>query len=353
MSEADTPQSFNSSFDQFDQHNNFATNDSIDELISALDETASVTTNTASDDALFEEEAKENQSAELTNQVHEPNHELLNRSAQLQKELETTQAQLKQHQFRLRQAEDLNVQQNDELNAAYEQNLSLSQELKTLRQKEQQQQEKITNLSHQLQVSQQRVAQLERECALIQKQFQEQSYKLCQAEKQSRELSLRLQQQRRHTWQFKCALNKYLETNDENYSNDAFSLTSAPSQPITAWSNQQVNSTTQETTQEPDSLTVSSLTEEEKSLPEITASSSEETPVNASEQTFSATENTEVNAVEEPMDVAISFTNVESTLAAESEEPTHENTPSPTVTSHQNRKKRQSYAAVELPNFIR
>lgn len=346
MSEADTSQSPNSSFDRND---NFSVNDDpLDELISALDEADSSSipsqTDVNSDEPLFENEVQENQQTELVNQLQERNHELLHHNAHLQKELETTQAQLEQHQFRLCQAEDLNAQQNDELNAAYEQNLSLSQELKTIRQKEQHQEEKIVNLSHQLEVSQQRVAQLERECALIQKQFQEQSYKLCQAEKQAQELSLRLQQQRRHTWQFKCALNKYLETNGENYGNEGFSVTSVPSQPIPAWTNQQKPLISE--TEEPNSVPISSLTEEEKSLPEITESSTD-SQFKQTEQTFSAAEDSL-----DKMEVTISLPD-EETLSATAQDTITESRPAPTVHSQQSRKKRKSYASVELPNFIR
>jgi hypothetical protein len=355
MSEADTPQSPNSSFHRNDD---CSVNDPLDELIAALDESEASEeaseTESNSDPSFFEYQTEEKQGEALSHQLQKQNHELLNRSAQLQQELETTQAQLEQHQFRLRQAEDLNAQQNDELNAAYEQNLSLSQELKTVRQKEQEQEETIANLSHQLEVSQQRVAQLERECALIQKQFQEQSYKLCQAEKKAQDLSLRLQQQRRHTWQFKCALNKYLETNGDNYSHDAFSMNSVPSQPIPAWSTQQ--KPVDSTTEEPASIPVSSLTEEEKSLPEMTESAIEQPQVNPPEQTFSATEETQVNSSEESLDrmeIAISLPDFEETWRSPTQETAASHRPAPTVHAPQNRKKRKSYASVQLPNFIR
>ncbi len=301
MSEAEIPNSPDSSFES---DTDFLDTDSFDGLLSSLEELGS------NDEAIaVKSETEVEPSWEET--VSEQNHQLLHRSAQLQQTLKKAEAQLEEQQWQLRQAEDLNAQQNDELNAAYEQNLSLSQELKRCRLKEQQQTEKVAQLTHQLQVSQQRVAQLERECALIQKQFQDQSYKLAQGEKQSRELSLRLQQQRRHTWQFKSALNKCLETNAQRTDLETIPPAYEPSEPISAWSSQPKNPLSEE--------------------PEF-------------KQDFTKGENTqlEVEATPETVEFEISLPEFKQSLMVGQ-------SPAPTVSVH--RKKRKSYAAVELPKF--
>ena len=311
MSEADTPKFSDSSLDD---HDSFLVDDSIDELLSSLDDSPPENNETEINPHASSPE-------EETEPLQEQNHQLLHRNAQLQRELEATQAQLEQQQWRLKQAEDLNAQQNDELNAAYEQNLSLSQELKSCRTKIQHQEDKISQMSQQLKVSQQRVAQLERECALIQKQFQEQSYKLSQAEKQSRELSFRLQQQRRHTWQFKSALNKCLENNPQTRE-EAFTPTpSTPSQPIPSWSsqNQKMSPPKEDAT-----AMDTSPTEEQTSISE-----------NIQEEDWLEIQEQELDNIE----MGISLPDWKG------------NQPAPMVTNH--RKKRKSYASVELPNFIR
>lgn len=311
MSEAEIPNSP-------DPNENFLEADSIEALLASLQDftapSESSETDLSFEQALgLEAEAVTEVSVEPEETASEQNHQLLHRVAQLQQALEAAQTQIEQQQWRLREAEDLNAQQNDELNAAYEQNLSLSQELKNSRTKVQQQEEKITQMTHQLKVSQQRVAQLERECALIQKQFQEQSYKLCQAEKQSRELSFRLQQQRRHTWQFKSALNKCLEANPHQGDLETTPVASVPSEPIPAWSSQS-------------------------------------TSVPAGEIETSAGETEEIEPTPETTDFEISLPQFEQTFMGHSEAtPALRRSPSPMV-GHP-RKKRKSYAAVELPKF--
>lgn len=340
MSEANTPKPEPSSPDGNDSS---FLDEPIDELIASLEESPPSSQNTESEvegkASWLQKEptlAKpETQSEQFTDQLYEQNHQLLYRNAQLQKALETAQNQLDQQQLRLRQAEDLNVQQNDELNAAYDQNLSLSQDLKSSRQKVQHQEEKIVHLSEQLQVSQQRVAQLERECALIQKQFQEQSYKLSQAEKQLRELSYRLQQQRRHTWQFKSALNKCLETNAQKQEVEVTPVTAMPSQPIAAWSSQHKEIPSSSTE-------INALTEED---------------IDATDDAETATPEAAVNFVEESLEIIddfeIALPQFEDNLSSYPDLNSAKSSPAPMVTPYHNRKKRKSYAAVELPNFTR
>lgn len=326
MSEADTPNS------SFQGNNDSFINDPIyqwysprnDESVCSPDDDNNNEANPSLEELLWtktEESEEDTQKAELINELYQRNNQLLHRNAQLQKSLETAQAELEQQQWRLRQAEDLNTQHNDELNAAYEQNLSLSQELKSSRTKAQHQEEKIAHLTQYLQTSQQRVAQLERECALIQQHFQEQSHKLIQAEKQARELSSRLQQQRRHTWQFKTALNKCLETNAQKKENRTIPVKSAPSQPIPAWSSEPTNFS------EETEIT-NSLQQEESSTPA--------NPVEGVEQTL------------DTMDFGLSISEFEQGLVAKSDQSSSE-----APNTIPNRKKRKSYAAVELPKFIR
>lgn len=344
MSEADTPKSSPSSgndYDAIDELIAFADqtdeSESLDELIASLDDSTSQTNDSDSnlDDLLFNQEpVQATDDAGLPDQPQQGNQELLHRNAELQKALAVAQAELEQQQLRLRQAEDLNAQQNDEINAASEQNLSLSQELKNYRLQEQQQVEKISQLTHQLQVSQQRVAQLERECALIQKQFQEQSYKLCQAEKYSRELSFRLQQQRRHTWQFKSALNKCLETNADKEEHEVIPNASVSSQPIPAWSSQKSNG----------SVTTDQHSEQESSLEEKAASQSEMMDFSRAEYSVYANQTpSEAFTAEAWQSECEAMTKAEEMSAGYA--------PAPLLAS--SRKKRQSYAAVELPKFIR
>ncbi|MDR9404513.1 MAG: hypothetical protein RI580_13850, partial [Halothece sp. Uz-M2-17] len=208
----------------------------------------------------------------------------------------------------------------------------LSQELKNYRLQEQQQAEKITQLTHQLQVSQQRVAQLERECALIQKQFQEQSYKLCQAEKYSRELSFRLQQQRRHTWQFKSALNKCLETNVERPDPELIPNPPVSSQPIPPWSSQHNRVSCPEET---------ALEEEPDSVLEMTEDFEPDSSISCDQ------EQSDVSTDAQPSQPEINPTPISTPHI----EKNNRFSPAPLLTAH--RKKRQSYAAVELPKFIR
>ena len=356
MSEDNTPQYPHSSPDEND---NLVSNDSLDELLASLDDPSSSETEANLDEPLFPEEPVESnlenhqaeefnnpeqttenhKNEELSNEVlYEQNHQLLYRNAQLQKALENTQAELEQQKFQLRQAEDLNEQQSDELNAAYEQHLSLSQELKTARQKGEYQQEQISHLRHSLQTSQQRVAQLERECAVIQKQFQEQSYKLSQAEKELRELSLRLQQQRRYTWQFKLALNKYLENNPDANSDSSLPIPSVSSQPIPAWSAQHHKDSTP-TEDIPDfNSDVSEDQQEDDLLAEIESQLDQEEilePIETSQTDLETKEG--------------SWLDIEETSTSGKDE----TSPSPILNRKESRKKRKSYASVQLPNFIR
>lgn len=328
MSEADTPKP--SSFSGNDPEpidellateDNTDAGEILDELLASLEPSDAESVETDSDlnlDDFLMSEATEATSSE---EFPDSNHFLLRRNAELQKALEAAQTEIEQQQWRLREAEDLNAQQNEEINAASEQNLSLSQELKRYRQQEQHQAEKMTQLTHQLEASQQRVAQLERECALIQQQLHEQSYQLSQAEKYSRDLSFRLQQQRRHTWQFKSALNKCLETNGEP---DLVPNATTSSEPIPAWSshNNPLSLSQQGT------LKVSWHQQ---------ADTAEETHASSEEEMSDA-----VTAEREPFDTDKSFSK---------EETRDRYSPAPLLTS--TRKKRQSYAAVELPQFFR
>lgn len=369
MSEPNTPQSNYSSFDNNDTSS--ANDDSLDELIAFLDDSNSESENIDPEDPLFIEEAVEEelnqtslkkdvenpQEEELSNEsLYEQNHRILYHNAQLQKALESTQAELEQQKFQLRQAEELNEQQSDELNAAYEQHLSLSQELKSTRQNNQYQEEQITHLRNSLQVSQQRVAQLERECALIQKQFQEQSYKLSQAEKQVRELSFRLQQQRRYTWQFKVALNKYLENNPQIESNYSLAINSVPSQPIPAWSSQnQTFSNSNHEAKEFSLLDQEAPEEAEQQLLEDSIESPSEAEISRELET-SNTEIEDFNIHESSTESLFSPQPTNESVT-EIDPPSHypekETSPSPTLPRYQNRKKRTSYASVQLPNFNR
>ena len=211
--------------------------------------------------------------------------------------------------------------------------------MKTARQKGEYQDNQISQLRHSLQTSQQRVAQLERECAVIQKQFQEQSYKLSQAEKELRELSLRLQHQRRHTWQFKLALNKCLENNSEGNSEYAIPLNSAPSQPIPAWSSQHQNDSTEELPGFNSDVSEEEQQEEDL-VAEIESRLDQEEilePIETSQTNLETTEKEE------------SWLEIEETPASEREE----TSPSPILNPQEPRKKRKSYASVQLPNFIR
>ncbi|AFZ42619.1 hypothetical protein PCC7418_0385 [Halothece sp. PCC 7418] len=348
MSEADTPKSSPFSDNDYDAIEELIASedndesDELDELLASLEPSPSTEENndneSSLDESLFwEADTEATEETPVVTQLQERNHQLLRRNAELQRALETAQTELEQQQFRLRQAEDLNAQQNDEINAASEQNLSLSQELKNYRLQEQQQAEKITQLTHQLKVSQQRVAQLERECALIQKQFQEQSYKLCQAEKYSRDLSFRLQQQRRHTWQFKSALNKCLETTAEKTDQELMPNPPVSSQPIPPWSSQQSHVSVN-----PDQPAVAevSFEEEPDSILEITGLSEGESKMPSEGEPSDAT-----------MAAESSQNGVKTTPSLPHRESSSRFSPSPLVSS--NRKKRQSYAAVELPKFVR
>ena len=362
MSEANTPKSSANSGNDSDAidelmafENDTDPSESLDELIASLDATETLSevddeSESGFDDLSWLEAESETTAQPLAgNELQERNHQILRRNAELHQALESTQAELEQQQFRLRQAEELNAQQNDEINAASEQNLSLSQELKNYRLQEEQHQEKITQLTQQLQVSQQRVAQLERECALIQKQLQEQSYQLSQAEKYSRDLSFRLQQQRRHTWQFKSALNKYLGTNADEEEVIPSSPTS--SQPIPAWSSQSrplplkkepvitkapatVGQQSDFATGKEQPLSVEESLAEE---PEIPSSSNEATDVEANLY------------VEEERTSPPVYADKQTTATRSGK--VRNNLPSPLLSS--SRKKRQSYAAVELPSFLR
>lgn len=137
----------------------------------------------------------------IARQLYQRNCYLVQRMSQLQQELAASQAQLQQQSAQSRPA--------NELNAA-------SEEPKTTQQFAQDQQTLIDDLHERLEASQGRVAQLERECALLGQRYHEQAHRAAQAEKESQDLYERLQQQRRHTWQFKAALNKYLEASQEN-----------------------------------------------------------------------------------------------------------------------------------------
>lgn len=349
MSEADTPKSSPNSGNDYDAidelmafENNTDPGESLDELIASL-EADGDRESSFNDFSWLEEETETTAHPLAGNEPQEGNHSLLRRNAELQQALESTQAELEQQQFRLRQAEELNAQQNDEINAASEQNLSLSQELKNYRLQEEQHQEKITQLTHQLQVSQQRVAQLERECAIIQKQLQEQSYQLSQAEKYSRDLSFRLEQQRRHTWQFKSALNKCLETNAED--EEVISSSPTASEPIPAWSSQRLRLPKQQAP----ALAVGQ--QSDFSMGKEQPLSMEESVAKEPDLIASSTEATDVEAnlyVEEKSTSPQVYAD-EQTTATHSVKVT-KNLPSPLLNS--SRKKRQSYAAVELPSFL-
>jgi len=349
MSEADTPKPSPSSGNEYDSIDELITfeddtdeSDSLDEVIAALEHSTSTAETNDRDSCLGDRRFREEPIPATANtalshqQLQEQNHQLLLRTAELKSALANAQAELEEQQLRLREAEDLNAQQNDEINAASEQNLSLSQELKNYRLQEEQHVEKITQLTHQLQISQQRVAQLERECALIQKQFQEQSYKLCQAEKYSRELSFRLQQQRRHTWQFKSALNKCLETTAEKEDYELIPNPTVSSQPIPAWSSQH---NSDDGSQDKSVDLAISFEENADAQPESANFSAAEENIASGEATSDAL----TGNISEP--------EVKPSLTAVAQKTRSRYSPAPLLVS--SRKKRQSYSAVELPKFIR
>ncbi|MDR9404260.1 MAG: hypothetical protein RI580_12555, partial [Halothece sp. Uz-M2-17] len=139
MSEADTPKSSpfsDNDYDAIDELIAFEDHpdesDDIDELLASLEPSPSTSENDDHEsfqlNSLSEDPLAATEESAAPDQLQERNHQLLRRNAELQRALATAQAELEQQQFRLRQAEDLNAQQNDEINAASEQNLSLSQE---------------------------------------------------------------------------------------------------------------------------------------------------------------------------------------------------------------------------------
>ncbi|MFP4135125.1 MAG: hypothetical protein ACLFTJ_13360 [Halothece sp.] len=152
---------------------------------------------------------------------------------------------------------------------------------------------------------------------------------------------MRLQQQRRHTWQFKLALNKCLENNPDLNSDSSLPIPSVPSvssQPIPAWSSQHQNDSTPSKNFPNFHSDVSEEQPEEDLLAEIESQLEQEESLEPLETSPTDLETQESSWLE-----------VEETPAFEKDE----TFPSPILNSKKPRPKRKSYASVQLPNFIR
>ena len=257
----------------------------------------------------------------LVGELRQRNRDLVKKVAELEQAL---QSQLTHS----RHADTLMAQQSQELNTAQQHATQGIQELESSYQTIQHQQEAIETLSQDLESSQERVAQLERECALVQQQCNEQSHQISQQDKQLQELHLRLQQQRRHTWQFKSALNKCAEipTNSSHppehstpQASQSSPTSASQASPISAWSVE-----VQEEAQ--------TLKHEYKG----DATSQDDVEMR--------TENPSAESPQAPAQDAVFLTEQENAPGTKS--------PSPAITSSKSTKKRKSSSGIDLPAFL-
>ena len=145
----------------------------------------------------------------LIHDLNACNDHLLQRVAQLENALETSQSAL---QAEISRSQD---QQSSAALAAvsspHPQIAQLISDIDYAQQDLKQQRVLNETLHAQLAASHEQIAQLERECALLRQGNQEQSQALAQAESNCRDLRVRLQRQQRYTLQFKVALEKSLD----------------------------------------------------------------------------------------------------------------------------------------------
>ena len=153
----------------------------------------------------------------LNEELRNANNQLYEQAEQLTNALSESEATLQQQRKRSTVAESMLKQHTHELNAAQAQIQSLFEQLESSAQNLQRQESLAESYRGQLEFNQQRLAQLERECALIQGKYSEQTRLLSQSENACRELRTRLKRQQRQTLQFKAALEKSLETSVPGY----------------------------------------------------------------------------------------------------------------------------------------
>lgn len=284
---------------------------------------------------------------EIAARLYERNCYLLEKVKQLKEAFSEVTKELDIQTVRARHAEDVLARREADLEAANEERLRLLEELQTVRDAARQDRALVESLGEHLAASQTRVAQMERECASIQQQCQEYAASAAEAEKQSADMYVRLQQQREHTWQFKTALNQYLQ--EANGDRSEASGDRAP-EPIAPWSS---------------ALETEPETESALELPEESAVEAPEELVSLTrfgldlpavsfkiEVNPEAAESDELLPVEpEPESVADV---PEANAGDRSDEGSSatQNYPSPVVYPQRTRKKRDSLAAIELPRFF-
>ncbi|MEO0535251.1 MAG: hypothetical protein AAF215_15435 [Cyanobacteria bacterium P01_A01_bin.123] len=151
---------------------------------------------------------RETELLSLIHDLNACNDHLLQRVAQLEDALETSQTAL---QAEIVRSQDQPTPSLTQAAAPHPQIAQLISDLDYAQQDLKQQRVLNETLKAQLAASHQQIAQLERECALLRQRDGEQSQALSRAESNCRDLRVRLQRQQRYTLQFKVALEKSLD----------------------------------------------------------------------------------------------------------------------------------------------
>lgn len=151
---------------------------------------------------------RETELLSLIHDLNACNDHLLQRVAQLEDALETSQMAL---QAEISRVQDPPHPSPSQTAAPHPQIAQLISDLDYAQQDLKQQRVLNETLKAQLSAGNEQIAQLERECALLRQRDGEQSQALSQAETNCRDLRVRLQRQQRYTLQFKVALEKSLD----------------------------------------------------------------------------------------------------------------------------------------------
>jgi hypothetical protein len=147
----------------------------------------------------------------LARKLRQRNRELLQRAADLEQALATTQESLHAERRSSQQRERVTVQQGEELLDAQGQMGLLFQELEASHHVAQRQHVLIESLSQQLELAQAQIVRLEQECILARQTYTEQASLLHEAADNSQALRHHLDRQQSHTQQFQALFGRYLE----------------------------------------------------------------------------------------------------------------------------------------------
>ncbi|MDB9495966.1 hypothetical protein PN441_05300 [Spirulina major CS-329] len=150
----------------------------------------------------------------LARKLRQRNRELLQRAADLEQALATTQESLQAERRSSQQREQVTVQQGEELLDAQGQMSLLFQELEASHHVAQRQHVLIENLSQQLELAQAQIVRLEQECILARQTYTEQASLLHEAADNSQALRQHLDRQQSHTQQFQRLFSRYLEESE-------------------------------------------------------------------------------------------------------------------------------------------